>query len=185
MRKGIWQLLIESFSAVYGLVAGVIGLLMGIVFYVFVPSEDVVVRVLAAILVVLFLAFAIIVATLLHALASLGRAGVLPQVRAGMAPFPGTGAAMVCVLDPSELFYVGIWVSFFRVTSQGIELPIGIGSVANVQQDGKILVEMARVFEEHGDFVERAKNNDAGALAEMRIKPYVPQQMFGSYRRWR
>lgn len=181
MRRSLWQILVESFAAVYGLVSGIVGLLLTIVFYIAVPSNDVIVRILVSGVVLLVAVSAIAISTLLHALVQLSRRGWLPQIRAGRSPFEGTSAILVCVAEPSELFYTGIWVSFYRTTDEDIELPIGIGSVVNVQEDGKILLEMTKVLKEHKDYAERVRNNEGTAVRNMLVKPYVPQQMFGSY----
>jgi len=74
-----------------------------------------------------------------------------------------------------------MWVSFYRVDEQNVEVPIGLGTVINIQSDGRILLEVARVFPGHEEFAARVRDNNAGALENMRVKPYVPQQLFGSY----
>ena len=72
-------------------------------------------------------------------------------------------------------------MSFYRVTEQSLEVPIGLGTVVNVQEDGRILLEMTGVIQEHEDFAQRVRSNDAGALENIRVRPSVPQQLFGSY----
>jgi NAD/NADP transhydrogenase beta subunit len=181
MRKGLRQLLLESFLTVHGVIFGVSGILLALVLYLVLPSDDVVIRLLVVALALTIVVAAILVSTLLHALARQSRTSGLPRIRAGRQPFTGTSATLVCLADPSELFYTGIWVSFYRVTEQSLEVPIGLGTVVNVQEDGRILLEMTRVIQEHEDFAQRVRSNDAGALENIRVRPSVPQQLFGSY----
>lgn len=180
MRRSLWQLFIESFAAVNGLLGGILAIVLAVALYVVIPL-DVIVRLLVGALALVVVMSAIVIFTLLHALVRQSRTSMLPRIRAGRQPFAGTSATFVCVADPSEFFYMGIWVSFYRISEQGFEEPIGIGHVINVQEDGKILLEMISVSEEHEDFAERVRNNDAGALERLRVKPYVPQQLFGPY----
>lgn len=182
MRRGLWQVLIESFVVVHGVLSLLLGILVALVLYVALPSDDWIIRLLVAVIIGIVAIAVIVIVTLLHALARLSRStGGLPKIRAGRPPFDRTRATLVCVADPSELFNIGIWVAFFRVTEEDVQEPIGVGSVVNVEDDGKIVLEMARVFREHEDFAQRVRNNDAGALKKLRVKPYFSQQMFGSY----
>lgn len=159
-----------------------LGVVLAVLPLVYLPSDSIVIRALVAALVVTIVIAFISIVTLLHALARLSRStGGLPQIRAGRPPFDHTSATLVCVADPSDLFNIGIWVAFFRVTEEDIQEPIGIGSVVNEEDDGKIVLQMDRVFKEHEDFAERVRSNDAGALKKLRVKPYFSQQMFGSY----
>ncbi len=106
------------------------------------------------------------------------RPSVLPRVLTGREPFQGTSAALICLLEPSDLFFHGILVSLYRVAEEGIELPIGAGSVANIQEDGNILIEVTQVFKEQEDFAQSLRQNKAGALKVTRVKPYMHQLMF-------
>lgn len=69
-------------------------------------------------------------------------------------------------------------VSLYRVAEEGIELPIGTGSVANIQEDGNILIEVTQVSKEEEDFVQSLRQNKAEALKATRVKSYTQQQMF-------
>lgn len=181
MQKGLWQLLVESFNAVKGTLSLVLGVLLAVLPLVYLPSDSLLVRGLVAALALTLVVAFIVTITLLCALARLSRsAGGLPRVRYGRRPFDHTNAVLVCVADPSDLFSIGIWVAFFRVTEEDIQEPIGVGSVINVEDD-KTTLQMDEVFTGHEDFVERVRSNDAVVLEKLRVKPYFSQQMFGSY----
>jgi hypothetical protein len=182
MRRGFWAIVYSSFKKVYNGIVGVGGFVVAVMVYIFAFEDNAAARVIlgtAAVTTTLLLILLLTFIDTTHELYTSG-ANVLPAIRAGMDPFPGSSAALVCVSDPSELFSYGIWVSFFRLTGQQVEVPVGTGGVINVQQDGKILMEMTRVFEGQDDFVQKVRQNDAAALAALLAKPHVPQQMFGS-----
>jgi hypothetical protein len=140
MRRGFWAIVYASFKKVYNGVVGVGGLVVAVTVYIFTFQDNPAARIIlgtAAVITTLLLVLLLTFVDASHELYRMG-ANVLPAIRAGMNPFPGTSAALVCVADPSELFSYGIWVSFFRLSGQQVEVPVGTGGVINVQQDGKI-----------------------------------------------
>jgi hypothetical protein len=180
MRRDIGQLLRESFVSVVNVVGGLLGIILTVVLFVVVPL-DLAGRILVGALALYISISLIVIVTLYQTLLHQSRVGKLPRILMGRDPFPGTSATLVCIAEPSEFFHFGIWVSFYRLRARGFEEPIGTGHVINVQEDGKILLQMERVFREHEDFAEKVRNNDPEALESLRVKPYVPRQMFGSY----
>lgn len=183
MRRGFGGIVYSSFKKVYNGVVGVAGIVIAILVYIFAFPDDDRLRVVIGTAALIMTVLLVLLLTFADAAYELYIRGpnVLPKVRAGMEPLTDPSAALACMTDPSELFTFGIWVSFWRVTEQGAEKPMGIGNVVNVQEDGKILMEMTSPSQEHKDFVRQLRENNADALAATRVKPYVPQQLFGSY----
>lgn len=99
----------------------------------------------------------------------------LPRVVAGREPFAGTNAELVCFLEPSNLFFTDIMVSFFSVNEQNLEEPIGVGVIGNIQENGIIQASMTHALLGHEDFVDRLKRNEKEAVGTTRVKPYVSQ----------
>lgn len=164
----------------YGGLAGAVGLLAAVIFYIFALSESPGARVAVAVAIVFGTLLLVLLLTFIDAAYTLYKTGpsVSPKVRMGRDPFQGTSAALVCLLDPSDLFFHGILVSLYRVAEEGMELFIGTGSVANIQEDGNILIEVTQVSKEEEDFVQSLRQNKAEALKATRVKPYMHQQMF-------
>lgn len=172
----------SSLVRIHGFLLAFLGIVVGIILYAIVPQSTVT-RVLVAVATFLVVLAIIAFITLFDAARTLydTEPNVLPKVRSGMQPFEGTDAALVCMTDPSDLFSFGILVSFYRVDEQEVEVPIGFGTVTNVQQNGKILIEMNHVLRGQEDFVERLRNNDGRAIAVTLVKPYFPQRMLSVF----
>lgn len=185
MRRGVGQLLLESFAEAIVYIGAVAGVFLAVFLFVVAPL-DLIGRILAGVLALYGFLSAAAIYALVRALMRQSRTSVFPRIRMGMQPRIGTSATFACIADPSEFFYHGSWVSFYRIGAEGFEEPIGIGRVINVQDDGKLLLQMERVvLKEHEDFAGRVRNNDPEALERLRVKPYVLQQMFGSYEEYR
>lgn len=165
----------------YGGLAGAVGLLAAVIFYIFALPESRGARVAIAVAIVVGTLLFALLLTFIDVAYTLYKTGpsISPKVRMGRDPFQGTSAALVCLLEPSDFFFHGNLVSLYRVAEEGIELPIGIGSVANVQEDGYILIEVTKTFKEEEEFVQSLRQNKADALKATRVKPYMHQQMVG------
>lgn len=159
----------------------VIGFVGAGIYYVLAFPQNPGLRVAVAVAIMVGTMLLVLLLTFIDAAYTLYKTGpsVLPKVRMGRDPFQGTSAALVCLLEPSDLFFHGILVSLYRVADEGIELPIGTGSVTNIQDDGNILIEVTQVFKGEEDFAQSLRQNKAEALRATRVKPYVPHQMFG------
>lgn len=179
MQRGFGKELWSSFKKVYGPVVGAAGIIVGVLLYLFAFSQNLGLRVSLAATIAVFTLMLLLILTLFDAAYELHKrgSGKLPRVLAGMNPFAGSSGSAMCMLEASDLFSYDIAVSFYKVEDQGFERPIGIGSVVNIQRDGKILVAMTVAAEDSDEFVNRLRTNDAAALKVTRIKPHVSQQL--------
>jgi hypothetical protein len=175
MRQSFGELLWSSFKAVYGPVGAAGAFAVALLTFIF-ADVSVPLRLLIAGMVLIFLLMLLLIFGSLNAAykAHKGAAHQLPRVLQGMDPFAGMSAVLMCYLEPSELFSHGIAVAFYNVNPQGFEVLVGIGTVINVQDDGKIQVAMTSSITGHEDFVNQLRQNNAEALRTTRVKPSVP-----------
>jgi hypothetical protein len=101
-------------------------------------------------------------------------ANVLPEILHVAESNTFEQSELVCLLEPSELFSHGIFVSFYAIAEEGLEVLVGIGVVTNVQKDGKIQVALTDIVEGYKQEVDKLKRNDAVALKNTRVKNTVP-----------
>lgn len=89
-------------------------------------------------------------------------------------------STLVCLLEPSRLFSYDIWVSFYTTAEHGFETLIGIGTVINIQEDGKIQVGLIHSVKGHEDAIQKLRQNDAASLKATVVKPTVPAKYLNS-----
>ena len=83
------------------------------------------------------------------------------------------------MLEPSDLFGVNIFVTIYYVErlEQGrdevFERAIGIGRVANIQQNGLIQVRVLREVQNHANLWQRIRNHERSILPQIVIKPSI------------
>ena len=81
----------------------------------------------------------------------------------------------LCLLEPSDLFSQGYFVSIYIKDEDGFEVLIGLGSVLNIQDDERILIGMSVAAEGYDDVIKAIANNDKKRLEQLIIKPNIPQ----------
>lgn len=86
------------------------------------------------------------------------------------------GTQLLFFLEPSSLFSHDTLASFYYINDDGYERLIGIGTVTNVQDDGRIHVEILHKFSGHEEIFERLSRNDARILKKIRVKPVIPKR---------
>lgn len=97
----------------------------------------------------------------------------LPRVIQSRGPQPSVpGAHVVCLLEPSDLFSYGTYVSFFMVMDE-FEEELGVGRVVMVQTNKLIQVELLHYHQAHQATVARLANDDTKVREQLRIKPTV------------
>jgi len=107
-------------------------------------------------------------------------AGRLPlAVHASVAASPsdGTVGPVTLVLERSDLFGVNIFVTVYYVEHLDrrrdvvFEQAIGIGRVANIQQNGLIQVLVLREVPNHVELWQRIRTQETAILSQIVIKP--------------
>jgi hypothetical protein len=86
-----------------------------------------------------------------------------------------TGATtyVICLLDASPMFAIGMAVSFFVTDQNGFEVQIGIGEVVSIQENRLIQVALVLPTSGYEDVVNKIANNEKGTLETIRVKPFV------------
>jgi len=95
-----------------------------------------------------------------------------PRVRVGK-QMPGPNAYVLCLLDSSPMFAVGMAVSFFDTDQNGFEVQVGIGEVVSIQENGLIQVALALPASGYEEVVNKIANNEKRILETIRVKPFV------------
>lgn len=199
MDRSFWALLWESLKSVYSAIIGIASLVVSVVLWLYVPDTQASLRVIVPLTILVLVLLLAAVVTLLNAALEANReanaerrnyeavqaeyndykargGGGLPRVIEGRNPLPGTEAALLCILDPSELFSYDTMVSFFSVSRQGVEVLVGIGFVTHVQDDRKIHATMMLVEDGQEDFAERLRQNESEAVRTTLVKPGFPRR---------
>jgi hypothetical protein len=134
-----------------------------------------------AVLALLVLTFALAAANLVVAARRATRGG-LPRTLHAFVPSvsrDGPGPSVILVVEPSALFGVNIFVTIYYIEHldsgrDGVfERAIGIGRVANVQQNGLIQVVVLREVPSHAELWQRIRNHDRSILPQIVIKPSI------------
>jgi len=167
MRKGFWNLVAEGFYSASGPSFAIGSIIVAVILWVFSPTTTI--RLVIALPVLLFLVLAALI---------LGKA-VLLALQASGQNLPGVivvrdGPNPVLLLEHSDLFSHEAVVSIYHIGDDKFERFLGLGWVANVQQDGRIQILMHHQAEGYEDIVLRMRQNDAVVLRGILVKPSVP-----------
>jgi hypothetical protein len=95
-----------------------------------------------------------------------------PRVRVAR-QMRGANTHVICLLDTSPMFAMGMAVSFFDTDQNGFEVQIGIGEVVSIQENGFIQVALVLPTSGYEDVVNKIANNEKGTLETIRVKPFV------------
>lgn len=171
MGQNFWGLIWSSFLRINGVLIGVFGILITVFLWLFSPKVNIPLGVALPILII-FIIFMLTLLNVAYESFNLSKR-ILPKVLLGKKQ----GAQVLCLLEPSELFSHGTLASFYYI-EDFFEQLIGIGTVTNVQEDGKIQVTMDIPTEGYEDIVEKLQQNDAGVLNKIRVKPNIPSNYY-------
>jgi hypothetical protein len=108
--------------------------------------------------------------------------GRLPEVLHASVPETGEevlDAGVTLVMEASNLFGVNIFVTIYYTepldwgADEVFERAIGIGRVANVQQNGLVQVLVLRETPSHPEIWQRIRRRDTVTLSQLVIKPSI------------
>jgi hypothetical protein len=102
----------------------------------------------------------------------------LPRVLLAQRESSHTPPYVLCLLESSPLFGVGMAVSFYVIQNQ-FEVQVGLGEVMTVREDGTIQVALRWRVRGYAEEVARLANNDKSMLEALRVKPFVPATQVG------
>ncbi len=163
MEKNFWGLIWSSFLRIQGAV----GILIALLFWFFLPNINISLGLALPVLIFLI----VVVVTLFNAAYESFKMSkrILPRILMGKKQ----GARVLCLLEPSELFSYDTLVSFYYI-EDSFEQLIGIGTVTNIQEDGKIQVTMAILLEGYKEVVKKLEQNESTVLNKIKVKPNIP-----------
>lgn len=174
MKRTFWSQFWVSMRQAYGGLVIILGIPISFFLWYFKPNQNVS---LSTILPLGFLCIGIIF-TLSHMSYVVweNRRKPFPKVIHSRKPTSAwKDHAVLCLLEPSDLFSHGHFVSIYIKDDDGFEVLIGVGSVLNIQDDARILVGMNMAAEGYEDIIKAISNNDKTQLERLRIKPNIPQ----------
>lgn len=204
MEKGFFDLLLESLKSSLNAVVGIASLLVSVLLWGYAPRTQVPLGLIVPVTIFVVVILLVVCITAFDAAYKANKeanearqardearrdhervraeyesyradgGGKLPQIIEGMDPFEGTRDALVCLLERSELYSRELTISFYSISTRGLEVLVGVGSVTNVQFDGKIQASMHQVVEGHENFADRLRRNDREARMSTRVKPGIP-----------
>ena len=171
MNNSFWSIIYASFREIRGW----LGFPLALLLWILSPNKSIS---LGWVIIIGFFSLIIIV--------TLGEAAyksfkiskhILPKVLVGREPYTKTqGEKVLCLLEPSELFSHDTLVSFYYIGDENFEQLIGIGTVINIQEDGKIQAVMIHSLDENEEKIKKLAKNDASILRKIRVKPNIPRR---------
>lgn len=178
MKKSFWGLMCSSFKRTLGIPLILVGLGLEFMLWKVAPDDSISLMV-AMPMAVFCLMVMLTLASAAYESYTISRRTLLPRILLGREVSAQTeGANALCLLEPSELFSHGMIVSFYFIDSEGFEQLIGIGTVVNIQQDGKIQTRLSQAMAGHEDTVRKLAQNDAQVLKQTRVRPSVPEMLW-------
>ncbi len=173
MAPGFWLGFWTSAKRAYGALVVVLGLPVSFVFWRVHPDSRI------SVPLVLAIGFVLVgmVCTLAHlAFTTMQRINQpLPRVLQTRAQTTRDGVRRtICLLAPSTLFSHGTAVSFYFRDEEEFEILVGLGRVLNVQDDGRIQVEVGTIIRGQEGIMVDLEKNKKDMMARLRVKPTVP-----------
>lgn len=180
MAKGYWKFVWDAFFKIHGVVDLFIGLVLTFLLWKF--SSDFTLSLFIVIPIFVFLA--IIIITLLVALYDSNKynSKSLPNVLSIKKVNENISMqGMLFILEPSHFFAYDALVSLYYI-DDGYERLFGIGTVYNVQEDGKIQVTFRYSIDLDEELNQKLSNNNSDILKKVFVKPNIPNEYIESFR---
>lgn len=168
MKRNFWSLIWSSFMKIQGILIGFIALVATVAVWIFPANINISLGLVLPVLIICIIA----ILTFANAANEIFKMSerILPKVILGTT----LQANVLCLLEPSELFSHDTLVSFYYVENS-FEKLIGIGTVLNIQEDGKIQVSMINHIEGFDEIIIKLGQNDNTILDNIKVKPNIPR----------
>ena len=177
LDKGFLYILFRSFDGIYGILLAASGIIITIIIGITgtISQINAVFMFLGVLCVIFILTFFKSSLELFEIARDLKHKNSLPKVIEGLEPYmQNEDAKALCILEPSELFFYNVEVSFYYRKDHHEEL-IGYGEVINIQ-DHYIQVQLNEILTGYEDIVRKITQNNAEILKKLNIKPFVPKR---------
>lgn len=183
MKNNFWSLIWSSFNEIQGSLITFIGIFVSILLARFPVKTQIPLDLFIIVILILLL----IIATVINAIGKLLAENTELKQRIAQPLIPKIIFArkyqisdvdgILCLLERSPLFSIGIFVSCYYKDEGGIELLIGTGKVINVQGEGKIQAFIDRPVLGHENILDKLANNDSQIIKGIVIKPTISRDI--------
>lgn len=171
--KSFGRELLDSFHRTKGMLWGVGGLVVSILAFYVTGETAVTVRWLIPTGLVLTLLIYCLLDLALHC----HRHAKPPRPKISQGIGLRDGAGTCVLLQPHPDFSFGQFVCFHLMEGD-FEILVGIGHVANIQENKLILVNVLSEIEGHQDLWTAVRGNNANTLSSLLIRPGAPKSFF-------
>lgn len=169
MKKGFWALFGTHLYKIHSMFSLVIGI--GLSFLLWQINKDM--QISMFLFLVLLILCVLIISSLISALFEVMKSSeVLPEVERVLS----NNEQLLILLSPSSIFSHGIIVSLYYTDEFQFERLICIGTVLNIQENGKIQIRVHQMIEGQDDVVLKLSQNDCSVLKKITVKPNVSHE---------
>lgn len=100
---------------------------------------------------------------------------ILPRIISGMKYNKEiSDEKVLCLLEPSDLYYFGNLVSIYYIDNEEFEILIGYGEVISIQSNKIIQVLINNYNETYSNIINKLAENNATVIKKIIIKPNIP-----------
>ena len=177
MKNNFWSLIWSSFNKIQGSLITFIGIFVSILLSRFPVKTKIPLDTFIIVVLILLLIIATVLKandTLFTEYKELQRKiarPLIPKIIFARKYQTLEAKGILCLLEQSQLFSTGIYVSCYYKDEGGIELLIATGKVITIQGEGKIQVFIDRPILGHEDILNKLANNDLQIVSRTVIKP--------------
>jgi hypothetical protein len=168
MKRNFSSLIWSSFLKIGGVPTAIIALVVTVAAWLFSPNINIPLGVALPVLILCIMAILTFANAANESFKMSER--ILPKIVYGTT----FQEKVLCLLEPSEFFSHDTLVSFYYIENS-FEKLIGIGTVINIQEDGKIQVSMTNPVEAFDDVITKLGLNDNTILNNTKVKPNIPR----------
>lgn len=179
MKNNFWSLIWSSFNEIQGSLITFIGIFVSVLLARFPVKTQIPLDTFIIVVLILLL----IIATVVKAISTSIDKNRELQQRLAQPLIPKIlsvrkyqileSEGILCLLERSQLFSIGIFVSCYYKNADGFELLIGTGTIINIQGDGKIQALIDRPTSGYQDILDKLANNDSKVSSKVVIKPTI------------
>lgn len=183
MKNNFWSLIWSSFNEIQGSLITFLGIFVSVLLARFPAKKQIPLDIFIIVVLILLL----IVATVIRAISTLLAENqelrqklvqpVIPKITFARKYQISQVEGILCLLERSQLFSTGIFVSCYYEDEGGIELLIGTGKVINIQGEGKIQAFIDRPIPAYEDILIKLANNDSQVILRTVIKPTISRDI--------
>ena len=173
-----WSEIYQAFRRSHGATLSTLGFVFSIGFFYLTPDEEIKVKYLIPIFVLLGVATFTLI-DFSNTLFARNKS-LLPKVRqARQCPTLYKDSVAMLLLDPSPIFGVESFVTIYSGDAD-FEILIGFGFVANIQENGLIqVIVQGSVLDESDDTWTKIVSNNNNRIKELLVKPSLPRNLEG------